>query len=36
MANDCLTFFFEQFDEPLLFFYQRIDFGGFVVEEILN
>jgi hypothetical protein len=33
MANYRLTFFFEQFDQLMLFFNQVVDFGGFMVEE---
>jgi len=36
MANHRLAFFFEQFNQLLLFFNQVIDFGGFMVEEVGN
>jgi hypothetical protein len=36
MANHCLTFFFQQFNQLLLLLDQVIDFCGFVIEEVRN
>jgi hypothetical protein len=33
MANHCLTFFFQQFNQLLLLLDQVVDFCGFVIEE---
>jgi len=34
IRNNRMAFFFQQFDEPLLFGNQRINFGGFKIKEI--
>jgi hypothetical protein len=36
MANHCLTFFFQQFNQLLLLLDQVVDFCGFVIEESGN
>ncbi len=33
VANEGGAFFPKQFDQPLLFGHERVDFGGFPVEE---
>ncbi len=36
MADHRLPFFLEQFDQPLLLLYQRVNLRGFMVEEVCD